>query len=239
MAVISKFLDNAITKYEKLGYSKLKLSQGIVGTCICAYVLQVTYPLIKHQYDCYKGIGAKDDAAHNQHTYYDKTDNNNSTKNFQNNERIGGDDEDDRSSNSSSSSSSSSGNDGQTDQVLDVKKQIAKAEKLLAKTKRKPTNIGLNKEFVMQLKQLILIMIPNLVCREIGLLSVHTLCLISRTFLSIYVASMEGAIVKYIVRKDIKNFLIMLMKWFGIAIPATFINSMIRYLECKLALAFR
>lgn len=104
---------------------------------------------------------------------------------------------------------------------------------------RKIKQPGLNLEFVLQLKGLVKIMIPKLVCRETGLLSVHTLCLISRTFLSIYVAAMEGAIVKYIVRKDVKNFSWMLIKWFGIAIPATFINSMIRYLENKLALAFR
>lgn len=104
---------------------------------------------------------------------------------------------------------------------------------------RKMQQPGLNLEFVLQLKKMVHIMIPKLVCRETGLLSVHTLCLISRTFLSIYVASMEGAIVKYIVRKDVKNFAWMLIKWFGIAIPATFINSMIRYLENKLALAFR
>lgn len=104
---------------------------------------------------------------------------------------------------------------------------------------RKIKQPGLNLEFVLQLKRLVEIMIPKLVCRETGLLSVHTLCLISRTFLSIYVAAMEGAIVKYIVRKDVKNFAWMLIKWFGIAIPATFINSMIRYLENKLALAFR
>lgn len=104
---------------------------------------------------------------------------------------------------------------------------------------RKIKQPGLNLEFVLQLKRLVEIMIPKLVCRETGLLSVHTLCLISRTFLSIYVASMEGAIVKYIVRKDVKNFAWMLIKWFGIAIPATFVNSMIRYLENKLALAFR
>lgn len=108
--------------------------------------------------------------------------------------------------------------------------------KIIQKKLKQP---GLNLEFLLQLKRLVMIMIPKLVCRETGLLSVHTLCLISRTFLSIYVAAMEGAIVKYIVRKDVKNFAWMLIKWFGIAIPATFINSMIRYLENKLALAFR
>jgi ATP-binding cassette, subfamily D (ALD), member 2 len=108
--------------------------------------------------------------------------------------------------------------------------------KLIEKKIKQP---GLNLEFVHQLRKLIEIMIPKLVCHETGLLSVHTLCLISRTFLSIYVAAMEGAIVKYIVRKDVKNFAWMLCKWFGIAVPATFVNSMIRYLENKLALAFR
>ncbi|XP_041761890.1 ATP-binding cassette sub-family D member [Anopheles merus] len=98
---------------------------------------------------------------------------------------------------------------------------------------------GLNIDFLLQLRQLIRIMVPRLLCEESGLLAVHTLCLVSRTFLSIYVASMEGAIVKFIVRKDVRNFVLMLLKWFGIAIPATFINSMIRYLENKLALAFR
>jgi ATP-binding cassette, subfamily D (ALD), member 2 len=116
--------------------------------------------------------------------------------------------------------------------------QTIKDEKLKI-IERKIKQPGLNLEFVLQLKRLVEIMIPKLVCRETGLLSIHTLCLISRTFLSIYVAAMEGAIVKYIVRKDIKNFAWMLIKWFGIAIPATFINSMIRYLENKLALAFR
>uniref|UniRef100_A0A182SE58 ABC transmembrane type-1 domain-containing protein n=1 Tax=Anopheles maculatus TaxID=74869 RepID=A0A182SE58_9DIPT len=98
---------------------------------------------------------------------------------------------------------------------------------------------GLNLDFLLQLRQLMGIMVPRLICEESGLLAVHTLCLVSRTFLSIYVASMEGAIVKFIVRKDMRNFVLMLLKWFGIAIPATFINSMIRYLENKLALAFR
>ncbi|XP_065092117.1 ATP-binding cassette sub-family D member 1 [Ochlerotatus camptorhynchus] len=115
-----------------------------------------------------------------------------------------------------------------------------KIEKIIIEKKlRRKKQPGLNLEFILQLKKLIQIMVPRVLCEETGLLVVHTTCLISRTFLSIYVAAMEGAIVKYIVRKDVKNFVLMLLKWFGIAIPATFINSMIRYLENKLALAFR
>lgn len=72
-------------------------------------------------------------------------------------------------------------------------------------------------------------MIPNIFCTETALLSGHTLFLFLRTFLSIYVANLEGAIVKFIVRKDSHNFVKQILKWFAVAVPATFINSMIRY----------
>ncbi|XP_049881483.1 ATP-binding cassette sub-family D member [Pectinophora gossypiella] len=98
---------------------------------------------------------------------------------------------------------------------------------------------GLNLEFVRQLVSLARIMVPGVRSHEVLLLSAHTLCLFTRTFLSIYVASLEGSIVKHIVQKDMRRFAALLMQWFGIAIPATFINSMIRYLEGRLALAFR
>ncbi|XP_017853625.1 ATP-binding cassette sub-family D member [Drosophila busckii] len=120
--------------------------------------------------------------------------------------------------------------------------KLAEAEKLLVEKQLKQKQMiepGLNKEFLDQLRKLVSIMIPQKFCYETGLLTIHTICLFSRTFLSIYVAALEGAIVKFIVRKDVKQFAIVLLKWFGIAIPATFINSMIRFLECKLSLAFR
>ncbi|CAG4962267.1 unnamed protein product [Colias eurytheme] len=98
---------------------------------------------------------------------------------------------------------------------------------------------GLNLEFLRQLISLAKIMVPGFRSHEVALLTVHTLCLFSRTFLSIYVASLEGSIVKHIVQKDMRAFAALLLQWFGIAVPATFINSMIRYLEGRLALAFR
>lgn len=109
-----------------------------------------------------------------------------------------------------------------------------------AKKQPRRNNIpNFNLHFILQFIKLMRIMIPNLFCTEMALLTGHTTFLFLRTFLSIYVANLEGAIVKYIVRKEPKNFMQQLMKWFAVAVPATFINSMIRYLESRIALSFR
>lgn len=93
--------------------------------------------------------------------------------------------------------------------------------------------------FAIQLIKLIRIMVPGLRTVEVLLLVLHTMALVSRTFLSIFVANLEGQVVKYTVRRDVANFASMLSKWLLIAVPATFINSSIRFLENQLALAFR
>ncbi|XP_068624808.1 ATP-binding cassette sub-family D member 1 [Battus philenor] len=122
------------------------------------------------------------------------------------------------------------------DADTDNKQNIEEADEAPAPEEHVP---GLNLEFLRQLVSLAKIMVPSIRSQEVALLSAHTLCLFSRTFLSIYVASLEGSIVKHIVQKDLRRFTALLVQWIGIAVPATFINSMIRYLESRLALAFR
>lgn len=100
-------------------------------------------------------------------------------------------------------------------------------------------NLGLNRVFLKQLLMLLKIMVPGWRSKETGLLICATITLLARTFISVYVATLEGQIVKRIVLKDVSGFFKMLTRWFAIALPATFVNSVIRYLEGRLALSFR
>ncbi|KAH7699039.1 PMP-4 protein [Aphelenchoides avenae] len=93
--------------------------------------------------------------------------------------------------------------------------------------------------FVQQLKELIRIMVPGVMSKEFGIIAIHSLILMIRTFLSIYVAALEGNIVKSIVQTDVRKFMYQMGKWLLVALPATFINSMIRFFESYLGLALR
>lgn len=97
----------------------------------------------------------------------------------------------------------------------------------------------LDATFFRQLRALRRIIIPSLGSKEAAIIAMHAVFLVLRTWLSVVVAELDGKIVKHLVRGKGKRFLAGLFSWFAIAIPATYTNSMIRFLESKLALAFR
>ena len=114
--------------------------------------------------------------------------------------------------------------------------KVALGEEFLKQKKRSP---AVDRVFLKRLLKLLRVSIPSVFSKEFGLLLFHTSSLVARTFLSIYVATLDGKIVKAIVERELNTFLKLIVKWLLIAVPATFVNSLIRFLENKLALAIR
>lgn len=99
--------------------------------------------------------------------------------------------------------------------------------------------IELNREFFRSLMRLLKIVIPGWRSKESRLLLSHSIFLVIRTLISLKVAEMDGAIVKALVKGNGKDFLLRIVWWMMIAVPATFTNSMLSYHQAELSLKYR
>ncbi|KAF2857069.1 ATP binding protein [Piedraia hortae CBS 480.64] len=99
--------------------------------------------------------------------------------------------------------------------------------------------VELNQEFFHNLFRLLRICIPSYKSRELRLLVSHSVFLVLRTLLSLYVAELDGQLVSSLVRGKGKDFIKGLVWWMMVAVPATFTNSMLSYHQTTLSLAYR
>lgn len=103
--------------------------------------------------------------------------------------------------------------------------------------------VGLNREFLRNLLRLLKVVIPGWKSKELRLLISHSIFLVLRTLLSLYVAELDGKLVSSLVRGKGREFLLALAWWMTVAVPATFTNSMVSFyplfgfrLQCLLVL---
>jgi len=94
-------------------------------------------------------------------------------------------------------------------------------------------------KFYHQLAFLLRIIFPSWTSKETFLLLFHTGFLVTRTFLSIYIAWLDGKIIKSIVDRKGGKFAKRVAHWLLVAIPASYVNSMIKFFESRLSIAFR
>ena len=106
-------------------------------------------------------------------------------------------------------------NNRQNNEIANIEKKEENVNLVRSK------NPSLNRQFYRELLYLLRIMFPKVFCKQSALLFLHTGTLICRTFLSIYVAKLEGLLVRNIVNKSSKLFAKYLIYWLLIAIPAT------------------
>lgn len=98
------------------------------------------------------------------------------------------------------------------------------AEERAAPTRRR---VELNREFLVSLLRLLKIVIPGWRSKELRLVISHSIFLLVRTLISLYVAELDGKLVSSLVRGKGKEFLKGIVWWMIVAIPATFTNSMV------------
>ena len=87
--------------------------------------------------------------------------------------------------------------------------------------------VELNREFFKNLLRLLKIVIPGWRSKELRLLISHSVFLVIRTLISLYVAELDGRLVSSLVRGKGRDFLLGILWWMVVAVPATFTNSMV------------
>ena len=90
--------------------------------------------------------------------------------------------------------------------------------------------VELNREFFKNLLRLLRIVIPGWKSKEFRLVISHSFFLVIRTLISLYVAELDGKLVSSLVRGKGREFLLGVVWWMVVAVPATFTNSMVRNL---------
>ncbi|KAI0308041.1 adrenoleukodystrophy protein [Multifurca ochricompacta] len=103
----------------------------------------------------------------------------------------------------------------------------------------KLSRVAVDSLFYQRLSRILRIVIPSLRSKEALLLLMHSSLLIFRTAISLYVATLDGKIVASLVRAQTLPFLLNILRWLLVAIPATWTNSWLSYVQNKLAIAYR
>ena len=82
-------------------------------------------------------------------------------------------------------------------------------------------------------------MIPRWNSKETGLLLSHAVFLVLRTYLSLVVARLDGAIVRDLVAGNGRSFSYGILRWLSVGTLASYNNSMIKFLQSKIYIAYR
>ncbi|GAB5587063.1 ATP-binding cassette long-chain fatty acid transporter pxa2 [Umbelopsis nana] len=122
-----------------------------------------------------------------------------------------------------------------------IRNTVKKSKKAKSATKDAmlKDKVEVDMVFFQRLMRLLKIVIPGFRSKELWLLIVHSGFLVFRTILSVYIAALDGRIVSALVRGRARDFIIGIFWWMAVALPATYTNSMLTYMQSKLAIQFR
>jgi len=87
-----------------------------------------------------------------------------------------------------------------------------------------------DREFIRRVVELIKKLIPSWKCREAGQVLIMAALLVVRTWMSIWLADVNGRVVKAIINKDLKMFIKRIFVLFLFALPSSSVNSGIDFM---------
>eukprot|EP00834_Sanchytrium_tribonematis_P007087 NODE_592_length_5620_cov_0.720884.p2 type:complete len:453 gc:universal NODE_592_length_5620_cov_0.720884:2280-922(-) len=100
------------------------------------------------------------------------------------------------------------------------------------------SSLFLNKKLT-SYKQLLNLLKIALHKQDIYTLSLHSLFLILRTWLSLVITRLDGKIVKSLVKGKLSQFLYSLFIWCALAVPCSYTNAKIKFLQSRLSMGMR
>ncbi|XP_006454612.1 hypothetical protein AGABI2DRAFT_147969 [Agaricus bisporus var. bisporus H97] len=106
-------------------------------------------------------------------------------------------------------------------------------------TEERSERVAVDAVFYQRLARILRIVIPGIRSKEALLLLMHSSLLVFRTAISLYVAALDGKIVASLVKVEPLQFFYNILRWLLVAIPATWCNSWLSYVQNKLAIAYR
>lgn len=104
---------------------------------------------------------------------------------------------------------------------------------------KKPRKVAIDTVFIHKLIRLLRISFPKLLGLNSLLVVAQALMLVTRTYLSLYIAKMDGRITAALVQGHGKQFLREIAVWMAIGLPASAVNAAIQYIQRSLALRIR
>lgn len=118
---------------------------------------------------------------------------------------------------------------------------IRKSELSLAtiKDRRKKAQGRVDFDFLHNFSKLVKIAIPNPASKLTLEMMLMMASLVARTFLSIHIATVNGGLVRSVIDRNLKGFALKILRMCIIALPASFLNSYIGYLNNSIAFQIR
>jgi len=103
----------------------------------------------------------------------------------------------------------------------------------------KKARVAVNTVFFRRLANILRICIPRFYCKETLYVSILTFLLISRTILSVMIAENTGLVAEAMVSRNWNGFAEGVLQFFLVTIPASAVNSGLKYTTSVLSLLFR